>query len=229
MVTLYAFLSLDRIPDWKNNKILDLTDVKVSRNSARANLFAGVSIWEGILKEKNDTLKLELISEARKFNDMALAIYPEYTDALKMKTGYASEKWKMNKDLPALLKEFEEAVSVKPIPFVEEFVDWLLPRADKTLMVPFLYRVGYENFAKKQRNFPEALKFLRKGYQLDGNDAGILFGLCIISGLSGNHQDAVGFGNRYIALHGINEEIQQYVNRSAGQLNLKNKLNGSVK
>jgi hypothetical protein len=229
MVAFFAFLSFNRIPDWKNNKILDLTDVKVSRNSARANLFAGVSIWNDILKEKNDSVKLELIREAGKYNEKALAIYPEYADALKMKTGYASELWKINKDLPALLKEFEEAVAVKPVPFVDEFVDWLLSRADKTLMVPFLYRVGYEHFAKEQKNFPEALKYLQKGYQLDNSDRGILFGLCIISGLSGNHQDAVVFGNRYIALYGNNEEIQQYMNRSAGQLSLKNKIPGSVK
>jgi len=229
MVAFFAFLSFNRIPDWRNNKTLDLTDVKISRNSARANLFAGVSIWNDILNEKNDSVKLEMIREAVKFNDRALTIYPEYADALKMKTGYASELWKMNKDLPALLKEFEEAVAVRPVPFVEEFVDWLLPRADKTLLVPFLYKVGYEHFAKKQNNFPEALKYLRKGYRLDGNDAGILFGLCVISGLSGNHEDAIVFGNRYMTLYGKNEEIQQYVNRSAGQLSLKNKLRDNVK
>jgi protein O-mannosyl-transferase len=227
LVPAFLYLSADRIPDWESNKTLDMNDVRVSRNSARANLFAGVALWQEILNEKNDTVKLKMIEEARIFNDRALAIYPEYTDALKMKTGYASEVWKINKDLPALLKVFEEAMSVMPVPFVEEFVNWLMPRSDKNLMVPFLYRVGYEQLAKKQKNFPEALKYLTKGYQLNDHEAGILFGLCIISGLSGNHQDAVTYGNRYVSLFGKNEEIQNYVNRSAGQLSIagRNKLN----
>jgi tetratricopeptide (TPR) repeat protein len=221
---LFIFISFVRIPDWKSSKILDHTDVLTSRNSARANLFAGVSLWKDILEEKNDTVKLKMIMEARAFNDRALEIYPEYADALKMKAGYAAEIWKINKDIKALLNEFEQAVSVKPVPYVEEFINWLLPRSDKKMMLSFLYRVGYELFAQKQKNFPEALSYLRKGYQLDNNDASILFGLCIISGLSGNHRDAVEFGNRYQSLYGRNEEVLQHINRSAGQISLNNRI-----
>jgi tetratricopeptide (TPR) repeat protein len=222
-IPLYLFLSFERIPDWESNKKLDMADVLVSKNSARANLFAGVSIWNDILKEKNDSLKIKMIEEARIFNNRALAIYPEYADALKMKAGYASEIWKINKDLPSLLKEFDEVMAIKPVPFVEEFVNWLLPRAEKTRLVPFLYRVGYEHLAKEQKNFPEALKYLKMGFQLNNQDAGILFGLCIISGLSGNHREAVEYGDRYIAIYGKNEEIMNYIRRSAMQLNPGNK------
>jgi hypothetical protein len=227
LIPVYLYLSLDRIPDWESNKVLDLNDVKISENSARANLFAGVALWNDILKEKDDSVKLKMIREARRFNNHALAIYPQYSDALKMKAGYASEVWKINKDLPALLKEFEETITVAPVPFVEEFVNWLMPRADKNQMVPFLYRVGYEQMAKKQKNFPEALKYLKKGYQLNDHDAGILFCLCILSGMTGDHQDAVAYGNRYISLFGKNEELQNYINRSAGQLSItgRNKIN----
>jgi protein O-mannosyl-transferase len=225
LIPVYLFISSDRIPDWESNKILDTTDVVVSKNSARANLFAGVSIWNDLLKEKSDTIKMKMIEKAKNYNNHALAIYPQYADALKMKAGYASEIWKINKDLPALLNEFEEAMAVAPVPFIEEFVNWLLPRADKKLLVPFLYRTGYEHLAKEQKNFPEALKYLKMGYQLNNQDAGTLFGLCIISGLSGNHREAVEFGNRYISVYGKNEEIQNYINRSLSQLNNDKKGN----
>jgi tetratricopeptide (TPR) repeat protein len=86
-----------------------------------------------------------------------------------------------------------------------------------------LYRVGYEHLAKEQKNFPEALKYLKMGFQLNNQDAGILFGLCIISGLSGNHREAVEYGDRYIAIYGKNEEIMNYIRRSAMQLNPGNK------
>jgi protein O-mannosyl-transferase len=225
LIPLFGLLTIDRIPDWESNKTIDETDVEVSKNSARANLFAGVTLFNELLTLKDDSVKMRMIKKAKGYNDRALQIYPEYADALKMKTGYASEAWKINKDLPVLLNEFEETMAIKPVPYVEEFVDWLLPRSDKSQMVPFLYRVGYEHLAQGQKNFPEALKYLGKGYQLDRQDAKILFGLSVISYLSGNYKDAASYGEQFLNIHGSNAEILYYTGKSLIMLGVKERGN----
>lgn len=221
----YSWLTIKRIPVWENTMTLNRAGVKVSKNSARANLFYGVALFNEMMKQKDDSVKLSMIREARKYNDRALEIYPEYADALRMKAGHAAEAWKIDKDLPVLLSEFEKAMADKPVAFVEEFVNWLLPRADRGLLIPFLYRVGYDNLAVKQKNFPEALKYLKKAYQLDPQDPKILFGLCVISNLAGKHQDAVSSGEQFLAKQGNNAEILFYTGKSMLQLNQKDKGN----
>lgn len=93
----------------------------------------------------------------------------------------------------------------------------LLPLGMVALVVPFLYRVGYDYLARGQRNFPEALKYLKKGLHLAPADSRILFGLCVVSHLSGNHREAILYGEQFIGLHGPNPEVLLYSGRSMVQ------------
>ena len=213
----FAWLTWRRVPDWNNTMSLNRSAIGVSKNSARANLFYGVALFNDALKPENDSLKANLLTEAGIHIDRALHIYPEYRDALNMKAGVAAEIWKSDKSLPALLKAFDEVMSVRAVPFVEEFTDWLMPRSDPALMVPFLYRVGYDHLARGQRNFPEALKYLKKGHQLAPSDPKILFGLCVVSHLSGNYREAILYGEQFTRMHGENAEILLYSGRSMVQ------------
>lgn len=213
----FAWLTWRRIPDWNDTMSLNRSAIKVSKNSARANLFYGVALFNDALKPGNDSLKANLLTEAGIHIDRALHIYPEYRDALNMKAGVAAEIWKSDKLLPALLEAFEAVMSVRAVPFVEEFTVWLVPRSDPALMVPFLYRVGYDHLARGQRNLPEALKYLKKGLQLAPSDPKILFGLCVVSHLSGNHREAILFGEQFMRHHGPNPEVLLYSGRSMVQ------------
>ncbi len=119
----FAWLTWRRVPDWNNTMSLNRSAIRVSENSARANLFYGVALFNDALKPENDSLKANLLTEAGIHIDRALHIYPEYRDALNMKAGVAAEIWKSDKSLPALLEAFDEVMSVGVVPFVEEFTD----------------------------------------------------------------------------------------------------------
>lgn len=221
----FMWITLQRIPDWKNTMSINQSAVKISKNSARANLFYGVALWDELMKSENDSVKNLMLREAEKYNDRALQIYPEYSNALKMKAGYAAELWKIDRNLPELLREFEEVLSVKPEPFVEEFVDYLLPRSDKSLLVPFLYRAGYEHLGREQNKFTEALNYLAKGYSLDSQDPNILFGLCVISNQVGEYSNAIRYGEQFLSIHGKNALVLYFTGNALIKTNMNEKGN----
>ncbi len=48
-------------------------------------------------------------------------------------------------------------------------------------------------------------------------DSKILFGLCVVSHLSGNHREAILFGEQFMRHHGPNPEVLLYSGRSMVQ------------
>lgn len=211
MLAGFTYKSANRIPAWENEKSLNITAIKVSKNSARANCFYGVSIYNEILKDSIPEVKLAKTYEAQKFINRSLEIYPEYSDALRMKAGLAAEEYKISKDVEPLLDVFREILSVKYLPYVDEFSNWLERRTDKNLMTDFYFDAGYRIFAVKHQNFTIASNYLQKGYKLLPNHRGILFGSCIVNFLTGNITKAIEFGIKYIEQFGDNPEIYYYV------------------
>lgn len=225
----FLWISIQRIPDWESTMSINQSAARVSSNSARANLFYGVAIFNEIMKLEDDSARSEMIREAVKYNDRALQIHPEYAYALRMKAGYAAELYKTDRNLPDLLSEFEKVMSVRPVPFVEEYVDYLIPRSDKSLLVPFIYRIGYKYLGREQNNFNEALNYLSKGYNLDSQDPNILFALCVISTQLGENNDAVRYGEEFLNTHGRNAQVLYYTGNALLQINMKEKGNEYLK
>ena len=202
---------MNRIPDWENEKALNKSAVLVSKNSARAHCFYAVSLYKEILALNEPDKKLPLIDEALKNIDISLKIYPQYADALKMKAALAAENYKIDNDVDKLLDVFREVQNVRHVPFVDEFTDWLVRRADKNKMVEYYFNVGYTIFAVDFRNFKLATNYLQKGYELNPQHKGILFGSCIVNYLTGSYPETVKFGQEYLHLYGDNADIYYYI------------------
>ena len=180
----FGFKSYFRIPVWENLKTLNTAAVKVSENSARANCFYGVSLYQELLTDSIQEEKLKKIIEAEKYINKSLQIYPNYSDANRMKAGLAAEHYKIDRDLDKLLQSFIEIHNVRYIAYLDEFTNWLEPRAEKTKMANYYYQAGYEIYAIKQKNFSRASFYLQKGLKLQPNQQNLIFGSCVLAYLT---------------------------------------------
>lgn len=221
----FGLKSFTRIPAWKNLKSLNAAAVKVSKNSARANCFYGVSLYQELLEDSIQDIKIEKIAEAEKYINKSLLIYPEYADANRMKAGLAAEKYKIDKDLDKLLNAFLDIHRVRHINFLDEFTNWLENRADKTKMADYYYKAGYEIYAAKQKNLGRADIYLQKGLKLKPNQQNLLFGSCILAYLSTNYKQCVEFANKYLNIYGQNADILYYLGNA--QIKSGNPLEGN--
>ena len=203
----YYVLSNNRIPAWENTRTLNTAAVKVSTNSARANCFMGVWMYEELTKIDSLEEKAEKIKEAKVYIDKSLEIFPEYKDALVMKAGLATSQYKVDKDLDALLNSFKEILAKRHINYVDEYLEWLIPRVPKDRMITFLYECGYNIMAKKKRDYKYAKHYLGKAYSLNKKDERVLFGMTIVYYLTKKYSDAVSYGEQFIALNNNNADI----------------------
>ena len=222
MLVGFSYKAAGRIPDWKDKKTLNLAAIKVSKNSARANCFYGVTLYDEILTEKDTAVKLKKIKEAEHYIDRSLQIYPEYSDALTMKAGLAAEQYKIEKNTHLLLQAFREVLKVKHVPFIDEFTDWLAPRVNKDTMANFYFDAGYKIFASLQHDYKSAEHYLQNGYKIEPTNAGILFGSCITCFKTGDYSKSIEFGNAFTQRFGENAYILFYLGNAQiknGQVN----------
>ena len=171
LVIGYATKTILRTEDWKNAVTLNAAAVKYSPNSARANCFMGVALFEKYKIETNDQTRNTLLNDASFYIERSLEIYPSYGSALTMQAGVAAEQYKKDNDLDKLLQKFEVVLSKRTrLDFIDEYIEYLLERADADKLTRFLYKVG-ENFnAQQRRDYQTALHYLNYAYQLSPRD-----------------------------------------------------------
>ncbi len=113
IVCAYAFLTLRREPDWNSGTTLNRSALKNSPNSARANCFYGVSIWEDeylkIISTGSPEKKQAVLDSMKPFFRRAIEIYPRYGNALKMSAGVAAEQYKLDGKIEPLIAAFDQA------------------------------------------------------------------------------------------------------------------------
>ena len=179
--SLFLVKDIFRIPDWKNTLSLNRSAIKVSKNSARANLFMGVALFEEYKLEKMAIKKLELLNEAEPLFDKALEIYPQYGYANQMKSGALAERYKTDRNLDKLLAEFKKIIARRPVAFVDQYLEYLNSREDVTKLVNFYNDVGFNVIKRnadlerdperKAKQYAYALKYLNYGLSLDPSNA----------------------------------------------------------
>lgn len=173
--TGYLIKLFDRLPDWQNEYELDMSAATVSPNSARANLFAGVAIYnreytEGLAKVK----KQELLQEILYFINKSIQIVPTYTDALNFKASLVGERYSLDNNLRQLLDDYYQIALVYPNgQNMNAYLNWIIENGrGPQQVIDFAYRIGFEYFAQ-QRKYQEALYFLKFGEKANPNDARI--------------------------------------------------------
>ena len=193
----FSWKTLDRVPDWKNRLSLNISGASASPNSARANCFLGTAIFEEEYRNETDNQKKkELIKEVAYFIDRALNIYPTYGSALTMHSGVVAEEYKYDRDLDKLLAEFHSILQRKSnVPFIGQYIEYLLGSASPQKIGDFCYKVGYNHFTETKKDYNNAIKYLKYGLQALPNDRRLLQGIGQTYQLMGNTNEA----NKYLS------------------------------
>ncbi len=200
ILAAYAVRTICRVPDWKDGFSLNLSAVKVSPNSARINLFTGVSYFNRYQDEETNPNRYDDLKTAESYVEKSLSIYPSYGQALNMKAGIAAEWYKKDNDLPKFLAQIEKVVEKKPdLSFVNDYMLYLNKNPDlNPIMGPYYYRVGYEILYKKLKRYDFALQYLGWAYAIDKENAELCYKIATV------YEDYAKFGK----LDARNREIQ---------------------
>ncbi len=190
ILAAYSIRTITRVPDWKDGFTLNLAAVKVSKNSARINLFTGVSYFQRYQAENNPEKKYKDLQTAENYINRALEIFPQYEQALNMKAGVIAEWLKKDNDLVKFLSNLEPIIKAKPnLDFVTKYMEYLTKDPENNhVMIPYLKEVGYEILYKQTKNYQFALHFLGMAYKLTDKDAELCYYISIV------YKDAARFG-----------------------------------
>ncbi len=190
VLTAYSIRTITRVPDWEDGFTLNLAAVKVSKNSARINLFTGVSYFQQYQKDTSVTQKYKDLQIAETYIDKSLSIFPLYGQALNMKSGVLAEWLKKDNDINKFLKNLEPIIKVKPnLDFVSKYMEYLIKdKENDPIMFPFLKRIGYDILYKETHNYVYALHFLGMAYKMNNKDADLCFYIGSV------YRDAAKFG-----------------------------------
>jgi protein O-mannosyl-transferase len=108
----FSVKTIMRVPDWRNGSTLNDSAIKYSPNSARANCFFAISIWENrftkLPKDAPDAEKLACLDSMKMYFNRSVEILPKYGAAQKMRAAVAAEYHKRDKQLEPLLTVFDE-------------------------------------------------------------------------------------------------------------------------
>jgi len=182
IAALYAFVVVQRIPDWQDGLTINAAAVKVSPGSARSHTFYVTGLYDNKYRAiKNMEAKKPLIAEMDYHIKEALRINPNYSAALIMKSAVATAQFEQDHQLDKLFHEFEYII--EKIPYNTNFRSFLdqymvyLDGSNSDKYVSFCHRVGYEFFFKKKKDNGTALRFLQYGLDRHTEDFRILEGM----------------------------------------------------
>lgn len=172
----YSFKTVIRVPDWKDGFSLNISGANISQNSARINMFAGVSYFQLYQNEKDQSKKYEYLTIADQYMDKSLKIFPDYGQGLNMKAGILAEWHKKDNNTDAFLKGIRPVVERRPdLTFVNEYLAYLNKNpSNASVLLPFYSQIGYEVLYKKKRRYDFAIQYLTSAKELNPNNPELL-------------------------------------------------------
>jgi hypothetical protein len=172
ILLLFSLKSFLRVPAWESGDSLNLSAIGISKNSARINLFTGVTYFHKYESESDQIKKYQDLDIAEKYIDRALEIYPRYSQGHIMKVGVYAEKYKKDNDLVRFLQSIKKSAGMYPeLTFTNEFLTYLKKEnSNHAELAKFFKEVGYDVLYKKNRNYPFAIQYLKDAQAMDPLD-----------------------------------------------------------
>jgi hypothetical protein len=169
---VFSLLVLKRNPAWRSNYELNSADIITSAQSARANLYMGLELFNRGNSTSEITQRMYLFDSTESYVRRALSIYPMYGSALQMLGALAAERFNNDGNIDKLLSAFKMVVLDKEnTSEVDRFLSWLNRQNiyDEKLFA-FYHDVGYETFFKQRNNVLKAEKYIRMGLEIDAEN-----------------------------------------------------------
>lgn len=191
----FSWISISRVSDWRDPLTLDESAINVSPNSARANCFYAVSLYQAKYANIIDpTEKLKLLDHIEGYVNKALTIYPMYENAMHMETVVIGERFKVDHNTDRLLKDFETIIRKIPnnIPSKDNILSYsrYAIKLDSKKLADFCYKIGYEFYFKERKDAKTALQYLEVCSNANYNDPTILNATAEVYEASGNKTKA---------------------------------------
>ena len=229
----YAVRTLVRVPAWKNNETLFLTDVHNSPNSTKVNTSAGGVTIEKAVRLSDPAKKDALMREGVKYLNKALEIYPENTNALLLLAS-AHHDWKHDYD--KIVEAYSRLIKKAPhhnqmLTTLNIMAEAVPDAAGADKLINFIEQQAVPNnpnsfllydalgvmYGKKKNDLDGAIRNFEKAVALK-NDAGTLQDLATAYGMKGNFQKSVEIGKRALQLDPNNARL--LLNLSVGYRSL---------
>jgi hypothetical protein len=144
----YSAKTLDRVPAWESALSLNSTSIKVSPNSARANLFMGTALFnKAKVASKEDSTRKDMMYRGQAYVKRAVEIVPTYYSAIHMLSGLDSEVYAYDKNLDVLLTNFRQYMKVRDklnierqtdrAVYMDLYLEYLNQPANAEKLIPF--------------------------------------------------------------------------------------------
>lgn len=194
---VFSWITVTRVPAWKDALSLNGSSVINSPNSARSHCFYVTALYEDVyLKSKDPAERARLVDTMDYHINRSLEINPVYGSALVMKGAIAAARFEQDKQLDKLLHEFGILLEKIPNnanfrPFYDQYMVYLAKNGGNPNKIhAFCYQYGYEYFYKEKRDLVNAVKILEPALETKWEDERVLRALAEIYKAGGNPQKA---------------------------------------
>jgi protein O-mannosyl-transferase len=173
----YSFKTMVRVPDWKSTLSLNTSAINVSPNSARANLFYGVALFQEAMKTNDLDERKALMYKALPYTEKAISILPTYGSAMHMSSGLDAEIYQYDKDIDKILNRYasylryRELLSIEDVAtggtFIDKYLNYFagIP-AYKEKMTAFYLKI-IPMFLDEKKDATNAIRYASNALRID--------------------------------------------------------------
>jgi protein O-mannosyl-transferase len=166
VLAAFAWITVQRIPDWQNQLTLNTSAVRNSPGSARAHSFYATALFGEMKNITDKAQRAAMVDTMDAHVDRALRIYPEYSSAWVMRANVAYSRFEDDKQMDKMFNTWSQCFEKIPnTPIFRNNVDRVMKYLAQNGGNPnkintFCYNIGYELFFKKRRDRASALQIL---------------------------------------------------------------------
>ncbi len=223
ILTLYGLRTLVRIPAWKNNETLFLTDVKTSTNSTKCNTSAGGTLLEKAVVLKNPSRKDQLLGESIGYLKKALELYPNNPNALML---LGSAYFERNKDYKNAFDNYYHLLTInknhkdihrilhnmadveeepKNVDILVDFLENKVIPLEPNTFQP--YKALGALYGKKKNNLNKALEYLNKAAGFKNASEGTFQDLAVAYGMKQDYPKSIEAAKKALAINPKNSQV----------------------
>src|SRR5690606_31834199 len=176
LLILYSYKTVDRNKVWYDNASLFIHDAEISKRSAKLqNAVGGEKIK--IATENKEIRDVDLLNQAIVHLQRAIDIHPTYKNAYLL-LGNAN----------VYLNNYEEGIA-----YYQKSLQMDPNYREGLNNLHLAYRRAGQYFGEEKGDINKALLYLNKAYEMNPNDYDTNRLLGVVTGISGNHEQALAY------------------------------------